>query len=82
MIWWILAIVVVFVIAGLFGDARHSEEPYDGLIGSPGWKRLKPRAYVVYPACEAYPHETRSIDMPVGNARDYAKIFGGKVVLI
>jgi hypothetical protein len=29
-----------------------------------------------------YPEGFRSINMPIGNARDYAKIFGGKVVAL
>lgn len=57
------------------------ESRTDGLFGMPYADSL-PQAYVVYPPCKEWPHESRSINMPVGNARDYAKIFGGHVVLL
>lgn len=60
----------------MFWDART-----DGLFGTPYANSL-PQAYVVYPPSEHFPHETRSINMPIGNAKDYAKIFGGRVVLV
>jgi hypothetical protein len=81
----IIAVLVFSAVTALFhggGGRIYTEEPYDGLVGSDTWKRMYPRAYVVYPPSDSYPVALRSIDMPIGNARNYAKIFGGKVVRI
>lgn len=43
-----------------------------GLLDAPSTDRMA-KGYVRYP--DGY----RSIDMPLGNAADYAKIFGGEV---
>lgn len=63
----------------MFWDRPHFER-HDGLLDSSAAKRLQ-QAYVVYPPSNGYP-EMRSINMPVGNAIDYARIFGGIIVRV
>lgn len=46
----------------------------DGLVGGASSAGMK-LGYVIYP------DGLRSIDMPAGNAMDYAEIFGGVVIL-
>lgn len=73
-----LIIIGLLFIGGawLFGnDGIDAEQPYEGLLQSVYAQRL-PQAYVIYP--EGF----RSVDMPIGNARDYANIFGGTVVAV
>lgn len=47
---------------------------YEGLFGF--WPQWWPKRCVLYPDGEI------SCAMPAGNARDYAKIFGGKVISV
>lgn len=82
---WIVLFIAILAGVGLavsMGATAPipSEVPYRGLIGSDSWNRLVPRAYVEYPPSEHFPHPMRSIEMPLGNAREYAEIFGGKVI--
>ncbi len=72
----VMAIIVVMILflAVVFHAWKTDdpEAPYEGLVGSSGWLS-KRQGYVVYS------DGRRSQDMPVGNARQYAEIFGGSV---
>lgn len=72
----ILGLTLLLVIGVLFFKLMTydvaMEWRTEGLLDSVRAKAM-PQAYVVYP--EGF----RSINMPIGNAQSYAKIFGGTV---
>lgn len=63
----------------LFLARRFGVFTYDGVLANaPRWW---PKARVEYPLVDTRIHRrSHSLPMPIGNAVDYAKMFGGKVV--
>jgi hypothetical protein len=74
-LYWLLVVVAIFGVGAILRSTPLPYDRTDGLLDSTFAKSL-PQGYVIYP--EGF----RSINMPIGNARDYAKIFGGKVVAL
>lgn len=86
--WWLLVVPVVIGLVWLLvrkpdpmlltddellDRAANGAYRYDGMIGSPN--DGNPQGYVVYD------DGVRSVTMALGNAVDYANMFGGRVVV-